>query len=200
MKHQISQTIPAETAGFGRRDAIPAIITLSRRSSHSSGVKFDLSGMGLWPERLEIWPASVTHPRGTGRRRQVLIAARCNAECVARSSRRERLCFRPPSCWNGHTRALGGPDTTGAAPPRVRALSREGRPGWIGRPADPMEAARRLMLARNSGGNDLAWRFSRLLQGFNRQTGQKRSRDRGAAPSGRKLPQWRQLADCRRVY
>src|SRR5256884_927669 len=37
---------PHRPLGSAAETAIPAIITLSRRSSHSSGVKFDLSGMG----------------------------------------------------------------------------------------------------------------------------------------------------------
>src|SRR5499427_7663615 len=38
---------PHRPLGSAAETAIPAIITLSRRSFHSSGVKFDLSGMGL---------------------------------------------------------------------------------------------------------------------------------------------------------
>src|SRR5262249_30095399 len=38
---------PHRPLGSAAETAIPAIITLSRRSFHSSWVKFDLSGMGL---------------------------------------------------------------------------------------------------------------------------------------------------------
>jgi hypothetical protein len=38
---------PHRPLGSAAETAIPAIITLSRRSFHSSGVKFDLSGIGL---------------------------------------------------------------------------------------------------------------------------------------------------------
>src|SRR5262245_42582974 len=39
---------PHRPLGSAAETAIPAIITLSKRSFHSSGVKFDLSGMGLF--------------------------------------------------------------------------------------------------------------------------------------------------------
>src|SRR5262249_30284635 len=51
---------PHRPLGSAAETAIPAIITLSRRSFHSSGVKFDLSAMGLllylssWSPRLRL--------------------------------------------------------------------------------------------------------------------------------------------------
>src|SRR5262249_41860046 len=44
---KLSLRRPHRPLGSAAETAIPAIITLSRRSFHSSGVKFDLSGMGL---------------------------------------------------------------------------------------------------------------------------------------------------------
>src|SRR5262245_57226410 len=48
---------PHRPLGSAAETAIPATITLSRRSFHSSGVKFDLSGMGLLL-CLSSWSAS----------------------------------------------------------------------------------------------------------------------------------------------
>src|SRR6516165_5537180 len=57
---KLSLRRPHRPLGSAAETAIPAIITLSRRTFHSSGVKFDLSAMGLllylssWSARLRL--------------------------------------------------------------------------------------------------------------------------------------------------
>src|SRR5262245_38652062 len=65
---KLSFSRPQRPLGSAAETAIPAIITLSRSSFHSSGVKFDLSGMDLllylssWPALTAVSAASTAGP------------------------------------------------------------------------------------------------------------------------------------------
>src|SRR5262249_50418765 len=86
---------PHRPLGSAAETAIPAIITLSRRSFHSSGVKVDLSGMGLLLYlSLGLRDCGYCRINHSHRASSVMIAAgRCCFYCGPRPSVVSGCCF-----------------------------------------------------------------------------------------------------------